>query len=555
MTVNIHPPRWRWLNRALYAFFALWLSVWLDRAARVALGGGLVVAGVLLAGSAPDLRSLREAADTAGTPVTARVGGGLPPMPMATAPNSPVAGGSPADYRLREPAGGRAPLVVVDLDQTPLSRHLQRLLGASAALQLLDTGPEYGHSQDLLRQGRALGLLVLPEHLQDSWLGAMPRLAPASNGGAAGSGNSAAPAGELTIDLYSGPGALGRQRAMLAAIQQVLQALPSPQGVPDAPSVAGGGTAAHASAAAPLGMVVLREPSQALVGAGHPPALASHMPAPTPRTAIQIRLKPAEGTDSAISRDTDAPATLAQPPASGVADAAPPALLAPPWLPALLALPVARPGTALLIVQQTLLVVLCMLFSTWTQQRIWPVRRNWSSYLGVWIAVTGMALLGCLGHLLPGWLAGWFDPAPATRWDALAALLLLYAACVAALAVWLASLLRLREGGLVLLALLTLPLLTLAALPAPLQAGLGLSWAEGTGGGSAPQWASLLPTLLQGLSWLLPATPAGHGLALLTEAGAGWADVALDFALLGGIGTFAVAGGLYNWREPLVPAI
>jgi hypothetical protein len=540
MNVDIRPPRWRWLNRALYAFFALWLSVWLDRTARVALGSGLVMAGALLAGSAPDLRNLRLAAETAGTPLSAQVGGsggsaaGLAPLAQAAAAFDPAAATTP-NYRLREPAGGRLPLVVVDLDQTPLSRHLQRQLGASTALQLIDPGPEYGYSQDLLRQGRALGLLVLPEHLQDSWLGP-PRATPVGDT-PPGSGSSSGAPGELTIDLYSGAGPLGRQRALLVAINQVLQALPSPHDVPGltAASLGSNSVPPTRPAGTQLGLIVARNAavlldSSSSSGSGGgsatlPQDARTTAAAAHSRTAIELRL---------AHLDDDARGTA-------------PALLAPPWLPALLALPVARPGTALLIVQQTLLVVVCMLFATWTQQHSWPVRRNWSSYLGVWAAVAGLALLGCLCHLLPGRLAGWFDPAPGTRYDTLAALLLLYAASLATVSIWLASLLRQREGGLAGLALLTLPLLTLTALPAPLQGSLGTSWPEGL--------SALLPALTQGLAWLLPATSAGHGITLITETGAGWAEVAHDFALLGAIGTVALAGGLYNWREPLTPGL
>jgi hypothetical protein len=191
------------------------------------------------------------------------------------------------------------------------------------------------------------------------------------------------------------------------------------------------------------------------------------------------------------------------------------------------------------MVQQTLLVVMCMLFAHWSEQRGWPVRRNWNSYLGVWAALLSLALLGCLLHLVPGRLAGWFDPAVGTHYGALLVLLLLFCACLSALSIWLAGQLRYREGGLIGLALLTLPLLALAALPAPLP----WAWPDSLGG--------VLPAAVQALAWLLPSTAAGHSLALLTEAGASWADCARDFMVLGAIGIAALAGGLYSWREPL----
>jgi hypothetical protein len=579
MNVDIRPPRMRWLSRALYAFFALWLSVWLDRTALTALASGLVAAGALLAGTAPDLRSMREAAETAGTPLGAAPPGAQQPGFVA----QPASGSATSiDYRAREPAGGRLPLVVVDLDQTPLSRHLQRQLGASAALQLIDAGPEFGRGQDLLRQGRVLGLLLLPERLQETWLGATraparsrttpPRLDhPASDDNAQAQREPSAAAeaagADVQIELYGAGGALGRQRALQAVIEQVMATLPTPRAAPS--QTAALPTPRLGVAPGQLGVLVARTPAQLaeLTGPAVPeerndrsgsgtgptgvtPAINIGERAVAGRTHIQLRLTHLDGAQGADAASADAGLGSDPSPQTGGRSAVQthaPALLAPPWLPALLALPAARPSTALLIVQQTLLVVLSMMFMHWTQQRAWPVRRNWSSYLGVWTGVTGLALLGCLCHLLPGRLAGWFDPAPGTHYDALLALLLLFAASLAALAVWLASLLRQREGGLIGLALLTLPLLTLAALPSPLQGSLAGVWPDSI--------VALLPTIAQALAWLLPATPAGHGLSLLTEAGAGWTDVARDFAMLGGIGAVAVAGGLYSWREPLTPGL
>jgi hypothetical protein len=478
-------PRWRWLSRAMYAYFAVWLSVWLDRTALAVLCGGLIGAGALLASTAPDLRGMRESAEAA-------------PQAISAASAAGLFNAGHGDFSAREPAGGRLALAVVDLDQTPLSRQLLRLLGASAALRLVDVGSDLGRGHDLLRQGRVLALLLLPERMQEGWLGPVPAANPppadALDPTGVAAGQSTQTPAPASLELYGGAGALGRQRALLVALDQVLQAVPAPvQSSFGAPPQTG---------SARLGVVVM--PAS---GAG------------------------AAGGAAAV------PAIITPVPALSYGDAA---LLSPGWLPALLALPAAHPGTALLVVQQTLLVVLCMLFAHWSEQRGWPVRRNWNGYLGVWAAVTTLALLGCLFHLMPGRLAGWFDPAPGTRYGAMLVLLLLFSTSLAALAIWVASLLRYREGGLIGLALLTLPLLALAALPAP------LAWAWPASPSAA------LPALVQAFAWLLPSTAAGHGLALLTEAGAGWADCTPDFAVLGAIGAVAVAAGLYSWREPQV---
>jgi hypothetical protein len=536
-------PRWRWLSRAYYAYFAVWLSVWLDRTALAVLSGGLIGAGAILAATAPDLRGMREAAEAA--PLSISLLGG-------TAASAGVAVGR-IDLSAREPAGGRLAVAVVDLDQTPLSRQTLRLIGASASLQLVDVGSDLGRGHDLLRQGRVLALLLLPERLQEGWLAQLPA-GPRSAGDAAAAqrdsasgvavGNSkdqaaAAQPSAASIELYGGAGALGRQRALLAALDQVLHALPEPTRTVSPASMA------RPTEAGRLGVVVME--------AGTQPTFAGATAATAPGgrggvvagpgdlggalgSGARSRSGSAAGGDGASDRRV--PGRLAMRASVDVGYGTAP-LLSPGWLPALLALPAVRPATALLMVQQTLLVVMCMLFAHWSEQRGWPVRRNWNSYLGVWAALLSLALLGCLLHLVPGRLSGWFDPAVGTRYGALLVLLLLFCASLSTLSIWLAGQLRYREGGLIGLALLTLPLLALAALPAPLP----WAWPDSLGG--------VLPAAVQALAWLLPSTAAGHSLALLTEAGASWADCARDFMVLGAIGIAALAGGLHSWREPL----
>lgn len=581
MNLDAH-PRWRWLTRAAYAYFAVWLSVWLDRTALAVLSGGLIGAGAMLAATAPDLRGMREAAEAAPLSIS------LPGSPSASANGS----AGPKDFSAREPAGGRLAVAVVDLDQTPLSRQTRRLLGASASLQLVDVGSDLGRGHDLMRQGQVLALLLLPERLQENWLAQAPGSrraaadpaatrvnasaaeradqtdgqragAGASQGASPGVSPGASPGASLgalpgaaNIELYGGAGALGRQRALLAALDQVLLALPLP--TRSLPS----GTTPAPTEAGRLGVVVMDVSPQASPAGGAVTTVgrrggSAGAAATNPADTAAAAGASARGGAAAGARGGASAGAGAEPlaRAEGAADRRVPgqlavrasvdvsygdaALLSPGWMPALLALPAVRPATALLMVQQTLLVVMSMLFAHWSEHRGWPVRRNWNSYLGVWAALVSLAMLGCLLHLVPGRMAGWFDPAVGTRYGALFVLLLLFCASLAALSIWLAGQLRYREGGLIGLALLTLPLLALAALPAPLP----LAWPDSLGG--------VLPTALQALAWLLPSTAAGHSLALLTEAGASWADCARDFAVLGTIATLALAAGLHSWREPL----
>lgn len=536
-------PRWRWLSRAGYAYFAVWLSVWLDRTALAVLSGGLIGAGAILAATAPDLRGMREAAEAA--PQSISLLGGTAASAGAAAART--------DFSAREPAGGRLAVAVVDLDQTPLSRQTRRLLGASASLQLVDVGSDLGRGHDLLRQGQVLALLLLPERLQEGWLAQAPgsrrlaadltaaRLDPPADAGSAGNKDvaaaradaaaAAALPGAASIELYGGAGALGRQRALLAALDQVLHALPAPG------HLTSPGGAVAPTEAGHLGVVLMGAGAgaQAVAGSASTAARAGAAPVASVDAAGSARARGAAGGQGASDRRV--PGQLAMRATVDVSYGAAP-LLSPGWVPALLALPAVRPATALLMVQQTLLVVMCMLFAHWSEHRGWPVRRNWTSYLGVWAALLSLAMLGCLLHLVPGRMAGWFDPAVGTRYGALLVLLLLFCASLSALAIWLAGQLRYREGGLIGLALLTLPLLALAVLPTPLP----MAWPDSLSG--------VLPAALQALAWLLPSTAAGHSLALLTEAGASWSDCSGDFIVLGSIGTAALAAGLHSWREP-----
>lgn len=534
-------PRWRWLSRAGYAYFAVWLSVWLDRTALAVLSGGLIGAGAILAATAPDLRGMREAAEAA--PQSISLLGGTAASAGAAAART--------DFSAREPAGGRLAVAVVDLDQTPLSRQTRRLLGASASLQLVDVGSDLGRGHDLLRQGQVLALLLLPERLQEGWLAqapgsrrlaadlTAPRLDPPADAGSAGNKDvaaaradaaaAAALPGAASIELYGGAGALGRQRALLAALDQVLHALPAPG------HLTSPGGAVAPTEAGHLGVVVMGAGAQAVAGSASTAARAGAAPVASVDAAGSARARGAAGGQGASDRRV--PGQLAMRATVDVSYGAAP-LLSPGWVPALLALPAVRPATALLMVQQTLLVVMCMLFAHWSEHRGWPVRRNWTSYLGVWAALLSLAMLGCLLHLVPGRMAGWFDPAVGTRYGALLVLLLLFCASLSALSIWLAGQLRYREGGLIGLALLTLPLLALAVLPTPLP----MAWPDSLSG--------VLPAALQALAWLLPSTAAGHSLALLTEAGASWSDCSSDFIVLGSIGTAALAAGLHSWREP-----
>ena len=179
------------------------------------------------------------------------------------------------------------------------------------------------------------------------------------------------------------------------------------------------------------------------------------------------------------------------------------------------------PAVALLILQQTLLMGAAMLVGTWVEAG--THRGSALQWLGRLVALASVGVLS--GLLYFGWIFEWQDfPRGGNPWAALL-LLLVYMPAVASLGALLGLVFQDRERSMQVLLLTSLPMAFVS----------GFSWPS-----------EALPTLLQGLRWLIPSTPAIQASLRLNQMGAPLADVAGLLAVLVGLGL--TAGGVVLWR-------
>ena len=184
------------------------------------------------------------------------------------------------------------------------------------------------------------------------------------------------------------------------------------------------------------------------------------------------------------------------------------------------------PGVATLIVQQTLLIGMTMLFGTWYQRRTFPLaQRTAGGYAGMLLAFASVAFLNCCYFF--GFVF-WFQDYPrGGNFGGLLLLLVLFSLAEAAFGMLLAMLFRTRERGTQLMIATSMPILFLA----------GLTWP-----------VSSMPVLLQGLRWLLPSTAGIQGFVALNQLGASVHDIRHEVAGLLGLLLVCVALGWRRWR-------
>ncbi|QLG96740.1 ABC transporter permease (plasmid) [Pseudomonas yamanorum] len=181
------------------------------------------------------------------------------------------------------------------------------------------------------------------------------------------------------------------------------------------------------------------------------------------------------------------------------------------------------PGVAQLIVHQTMLMGIGLLLGTRREQQGAAVRMGGFSLAG---CATTLWLLGWVNLLYYAGLVFWVQDYPAGA--NLPGVLLtggLFVAVVVALGLLIGSLFRRREQALQLLLITGLPIFFLS----------GLSWPKES-----------MPQVLNGLSLLLPSTPAINGLVKLNQMGASLYEVRrelLNLSLL-----LLLYGGLATWR-------
>lgn len=185
------------------------------------------------------------------------------------------------------------------------------------------------------------------------------------------------------------------------------------------------------------------------------------------------------------------------------------------------------PGVAVLIIQQTLLLAMTLMFGTWREGACFPVGRSVAAYFGMLLAFASVAFANSLYYF--GFVMWWQDYPRAGNFHGLMLFSALFALCVAAVGMLLGSLFRTRERGPQLLLCAALPLMFVS----------GLSWpVEG------------MPWLLQGARWAAPSTAGIEGFVALNQLGARLHEVRAETFALCVLLVLSLAWGLWRWQRP-----
>ena len=184
------------------------------------------------------------------------------------------------------------------------------------------------------------------------------------------------------------------------------------------------------------------------------------------------------------------------------------------------------PGVAVLIVQQTLLIAMTLMFGTWRESGTFPVARSVPAYFGMLIAFASVAVSNSLYFF--GFVMWWQDYPRAGNFGGLMLFVALFSLSVASLGMFLGSLFRTRERSAQLLLCTAMPFLFLSGLSWPVEA---------------------MPWILQGVRWVIPSTAGIQGFIALNQLGASLQQIAAEAAALLGLLVVFVAAGLWRWRS------
>lgn len=188
------------------------------------------------------------------------------------------------------------------------------------------------------------------------------------------------------------------------------------------------------------------------------------------------------------------------------------------------------PGVVVLIMQQTFLLGIGLLFGSWSSEKSFPYAQDAASYCG---ALTAFALVVALNAMyFFGFVFWWQDYPRGGNLAGTAMLTLLFAYSVAALGMLIGMFFRTRERSMQLLVATSLPIMFLS----------GLTWP-----------ASAIPVPLQVLGWMLPSTAAIQGFVATNQMGASLHEVRMELAGLLALATVFVVLGLRRWRHIVRP--
>lgn len=184
------------------------------------------------------------------------------------------------------------------------------------------------------------------------------------------------------------------------------------------------------------------------------------------------------------------------------------------------------PGVVVLLMQQTCLLGIGLLFGSWSSARSLPYAPGAASYCGALSAFALVVVLNALYFF--GFVFWWQDYPRGGNLLGTAVLTLLFAYGVAALGMLIGMFFRTRERSMQLLVATSLPIMFLS----------GLTWP-----------ASAIPAPLQLASWLLPATSAIQGFVATNQMGASLHEVRIELAALLGLTLVFIAAGVRKWRS------
>lgn len=188
------------------------------------------------------------------------------------------------------------------------------------------------------------------------------------------------------------------------------------------------------------------------------------------------------------------------------------------------------PGVVVLVMQQTFLLGIGLLFGSWSSARSFPYAPDAASYFG---ALNAFALVVALNAMyFFGFVFWWQDYPRGGNLVGTMVLTVLFSYAVAALGILIGTFFRTRERSIQLLVATSMPIMFLS----------GLSWP-----------ASALPLPLQAASWLLPSTAAIQGFIATNQMGASLHEVHTELAALAALSVVLVAAGLHKWRRMAAP--
>ena len=182
------------------------------------------------------------------------------------------------------------------------------------------------------------------------------------------------------------------------------------------------------------------------------------------------------------------------------------------------------PGVVVLLMQQTFLLGIGLLFGTWSDAKTFPYQGGGAAYFGALNAFALVIVLNALYFF--GFVFWWQDYPRGGNWAGSLVLTLAFAYCVAALGMYMGLFFRTRERSVQLLIATSMPIVFLS----------GLTWP-----------ASALPEALQALRWLIPSTAGIQGLIATNQMGASLHEVRAELAALSALALVFVGLGWRKW--------